>query len=212
MTTSRRLFQFSYSPYAAKVRIALKLKSLPFEVVNVPYTSRTELVRVTGGLGVPVLVEGDTVIRDSPAILAHVEKSGGPALRDNPLSIVLEQWADEFFEEKAFRWACPGLEDAMGASEGEEARLWFRLIKERRYGAGAISTWREEAQQHRTSTLEALQPIVTALGKSPFVLGERPSIADAAIAGQLFMLEVASPGFVRREVPSLAGWYERLKA
>lgn len=207
-----RLFQFSYSPYAAKLRIVLKLKGLAYEPVEVPYTKRHELVAATGGIGIPVLVDGDQVITDSPRIVEYLELKGGPPLRADPLALVLEQWADELFEEAAFRLACPGLEDRMGREQGEEARLMFRLVKERRYGAGAVAQWRSEHANHLAKTTALLQPIIQTLAARPFLLGPTVTVADAAVAGQLSMLEAAEAGWVRAHAPSLLGWYERLSA
>ena len=207
-----RLYQFTYSPFAAKVRIALKLKHLDCELAEVPYTNRAELVKVSGGIGIPVLIDGATVISDSPRITAHLETKSGPSLRSNPLAVVLEQWADNWFEETAFRLACPGLEDRMGATQGEEARLMFRLVKERRYGAGCISQWRAEQAKYSAETKSMLAPIVEAVRATGFVLGNSASVADAAVAGQLHMVEAAIPGWVKREVPALAEWYAALDA
>jgi len=207
-----RLYQFTYSPFAAKVRIVLKQKHLQCELVEVPYTNRAELVKVSGGIGIPVLVDGDTVISDSPRITAHLETKGGPSLRANPLAVVLEQWADNWLEETAFRLACPGLEDRMGATQGEEARLMFRLVKERRYGAGCIAQWRADQAKYSAETRAMLAPIVEAVKATGFVLGNTVSVADAAIAGQLHMVEAALPGWVTREVPSLREWYAALDA
>jgi glutathione S-transferase len=125
---------------------------------------------------------------------------------------VIEQWADEPFEEIAFRLACPGLEDKMGAEQGEEARLMFRLVKERRYGAGAVAAWRADQAKYSDQTKSMLQPIVEAVRANGFVLGSTPSIADAAVVGQLVMVEVALPGWVRAHVPTLVGWFEGLSA
>lgn len=207
-----RLFQFSYSPFAAKVRSCLKLKQLQCELVEVPYTQRAELVKVSGGVGIPVLVDGSTVISDSPRITAHLETKGGPSLRNHPLAVVLEQWADNWIEETAFRLACPGLEDRMGATQGEEARLMFRLVKERRYGSGCIAQWRADQAKYERETKAMLAPVVEAVRASGFVLGSSASVADAAVVGQLHMVEAALPGWVKRELPALSGWYEALDA
>jgi glutathione S-transferase len=40
-------------------------------------------------------------------------------------------------------------------------------------------------------------------------LGDRPSVADAAVWGNLHMLDTARPGTVERVVPALASWYVR---
>lgn len=207
-----RLLQFSYSPYAAKVRTCLKLKKLECELVNIPYTQRGELVKVSGGIGVPVLQDGATVVTDSSRIAAYLETKGGPSLREHPLASVIEQWADNWFEETAFRLACPGLEDRMGAEQGEEARLMFRLVKERKYGAGAVAAWRADQAKYSDETKALLQPIAEAVRATGFILGATPSIADAAVAGQLVMVEVALPGWVRAHVPALVPWFDALSA
>lgn len=207
-----RLLQFSYSPFAAKIRTCLKLKKLNCELVEVPYTQRTELVALTGGVGIPVLVDGATVVTDSPRITAYLETKGGPSLREHPLAPLLEQWADNWLEETAFRLACPGLEDRMGQSQGEEARLMFRLIKERRYGSGCIAQWRSEQAKYADETKALLAPVVEAVRANGFVLGQSVSVADAAIAGQLQMVEYAVPGWVVAQVPALSGWFEPLRA
>ncbi|MDP2269224.1 MAG: glutathione S-transferase family protein [Archangium sp.] len=191
-----RLLQFSYSPFAAKVRYCLALKQLDYELVEIPYTQRAELVKVSGGIGVPVLVDGATVVTDSPRITAYLETKGGPSLRAHPLATVLEQWADNWLEETAFRLACPGLEDRIGNEQGEEARLMFRLVKERRYGAGCIAAWRADQSKYAEETKAMLEPIVKAVQASGFVVGDSVSVADAAVAGQLHMIESALPGWV----------------
>ncbi len=203
-----RLLQFSYSPFAAKVRVCLKLKGLECELVEIPYTNRSELVKVSGGVGVPVLVDGETVVTDSPRITAYLETKGGPSLREHPLAPVLEQWADNWLEETAFRLACPGLEDRMGADQGEEARLMFRLVKERRYGSGCISQWRADQAKYSAETKAMLAPVVEAVRAGGFVLGGTASVADAAVVGQLHMIEAALPGWVKAQLPQLASWFE----
>jgi glutathione S-transferase len=205
-----KLLQFSYSPFAAKVRVCLKLKQLECELVEVPYTQRGELVKVSGGVGVPVLVDGEAVVTDSPRITAYLETKGGPSLREHPLAPVLEQWADNWLEETAFRLACPGLEERMGRDQGEEARLMFRLVKERRYGAGCIGQWRADQAKYSAETKALLSPILEAVRATGFVLGTSPSLADAAVVGQLHMVEAAVPGWVKAQVPALASWFERL--
>lgn len=210
-----RLLQFPYSPYAAKVRFSLAAKKLACDVVNVPYLDRRELVSLTGRVMVPVLVDGDVVVDDSPRILAYLDERYGPSLRGGPLGslgLVVEQWADGPFEDAAFRLACPGLEARLGEHDPgreQEARAMFRLVKERRYGAGCIDAWKRDQAKYSAQVLELLAPIVEAVKQRPFILGESLSLADVAVAGQLFMVESALPGWVAANVPTLSGWYQR---
>lgn len=211
MVGCMRLFQFQYSPYAAKVRFACAVKQLALEVVEVPYTRRDELVKVSGGVGIPVLQDGTTVVSDSPRIIEHLDGKGGPKLRADPLAIVLEQWSDGPLEDAAFRFACPGLEDAIGTSQGEEARLMFRLVKERRYGAGIVGQWRGDTAKWAAETKQLLAPLEAALETREWLLPSGRSVADLAVAGQLHMVEWAHPGWVERTLPGLTAWRERVE-
>jgi glutathione S-transferase len=208
-----RLFQFPYSPFAAKVRTCLAAKQLACEVVDVPYLDRRELIAATGRLMVPVLIDGAVVVDDSPRITAYLDEKYAPSLRAGPfgsLAVVFEQWADEHLEEAAFRFACPGLERRIGGNDPGrevEARAMFRLIKERRYGAGCIDAWARDAAKLEAQVVSMLEPTVQAVQARPFILGDALSLADAAVAAQLFMVEVAHPGWVAAKVPALGRWY-----
>src|SRR5512140_3130528 len=99
-----RLHQFPYSPFAAKVRKCLELKGIAFEVVNVPYLDRRELVELTGGtLQIPVLEDGARVMDESARITAYLDETYQPSLREVPLSVVIEGWADNVLEDVTFR-------------------------------------------------------------------------------------------------------------
>ena len=100
----------------------------------------------------------------------------------------------------------------MGEREGDEARLLFRLIKERRYGAGCIAQWRRDQAKYSDETKALLGPVVEAVRAGGFVLGESVSVADAAVAGQLQMVEYAVPGWVAAQLPALRAWFEPLRA
>src|SRR5512141_542447 len=99
-----RLLQFAYSPFAAKVRKVLELKGLEAEIVNVPYLDRRELVALTGGsLQIPVLEDGGRVMDESARITAYLDETYAPSLRQDPLSVVIESWADNVLEDVTFR-------------------------------------------------------------------------------------------------------------
>ena len=209
-----RLFGFSYSPFGAKVGKCLEPKGLSFEYVEVPYLDRRELVAVTGGsVHVPVLADGAAVVTESARITAWLDERHAPSLRADPAAEVYEGWADNVLEDVAFRLASPGIFDRLAELEGRaDAPSFFRLVKERKYGPGCLEAWRgaERVLTERVVTL--LRPIAQALAARPFVLGTHPSLADAAVHGQVLMLEIALPGFVKRELPGLSAWFARIAA
>lgn len=210
-----RLHGFSYSPFVAKVRKCLELKGLAFEMVEVPYLDRRELVALTGGsIHVPVLEDGGRVVTDSARITSYLDERYAPSLRSDPLAVVLEGWSDFVLEDVAFRLATPGLEARFAELNGgrEDARALFRVIKERKFGPGCIDAWREESEALSARTAELLAPLARSLIAHPFLLGATPSLADAAVYGQLHMIECGTPGWVVDRVPALSGWWMRLSA
>jgi glutathione S-transferase len=208
-----RLHGFSYSPFVAKVRKCLELKGLAFEMVEVPYLDRRELVALTGGsVHVPVLEDGGHVVTDSARITAYLDERYLPSLRTDPLAVVLEGWSDGVLEDVAFRLATPGLEARFAELNGgrEDARALFRVMKERKFGAGCVEAWRKESEALSARVAELLAPLARSLSARPFLLGAAPSLADAAVYGQLHMLECGAPGWVAARVPALSGWWMRI--
>lgn len=212
-----KLFEFVYSPFAAKVRKCLAWKGLEYEAVEVPMMDRRALVAVTGGsIMVPVLCDGATVISDSPRFTAYLERYA-PSLRPPPLSaaaVVFESWADNVLEDTAFRVAAPAIDERITEhNDGrEDARAMFRLVKERRYGAGCLEAWRAQRVELTARLAALLDPLDAGLRSTPFLLGSAPTVADAAVYGQLYMIEWSIPGFVTGLSPALRDWYGRIDA
>ena len=71
---SIKLYQFESCPYCTKVRGTLEGKGIEYEKIEVPLDreQRSELLEVSGQYMVPVLVDGDTVIKDSSAIIDYL--------------------------------------------------------------------------------------------------------------------------------------------
>jgi glutathione S-transferase len=210
-----KLYQFAYSPFAAKCRKCLAWKRLAFEIVEVPYLDRRELVKVSGGVHVPVLVDGNLVIAESARITAYLDETYAPSLREGRAcgpAVALEAWADGPLEDVAFRLAAPRLEPRMVEQSGgrEDAPAMFRMIKERRYGAGCLDAWRAAEEELNARLRALLAPFAVTLASSPFLLGEHPTVGDAAVWGNLYMIEAASPGFARALPSPIAEWYARV--
>jgi glutathione S-transferase len=68
-----RLYRIPFSTNVERVALALAHKGIEVEWVDVYPEDRSELVRVSGQELVPVLVDGDRVLPDSPVILEHLE-------------------------------------------------------------------------------------------------------------------------------------------
>lgn len=94
-----RVYRVPFSTNVERVALAAGHKGIAVDWVDVPADDRSEVVRVSGQPLVPVLVDGDVVLHDSPRILAHLEeRCPEPALypRDPARRAELEAFLDWF--------------------------------------------------------------------------------------------------------------------
>lgn len=78
----RLLYQFPISHFCEKARWCLDHKGLDYQVINLlPGPHKPKLERLTGRSTVPVLVDGESVITDSPRIAEYLDLT----YPDNPL-------------------------------------------------------------------------------------------------------------------------------
>jgi glutathione S-transferase len=214
-----KLFQIPFSHNSVKVRRALELKGLEYERQNVNPAFRGSLRRLSGQWLTPVLVDGERVIADSTAILLYLEEAypepsllpGDPAERADCL--VLEDWADATFMALSRRLAYWNFLTS-GASLGD---LFFprapKIVRRlssppgsfalrRRLGLSAKRNRRDEAEARRAAELA-----VGRLAGRDFLVGDRVSIADVALAAMSAPLELTSPA-VREHaaVRTLVSW------
>lgn len=191
-----KLFKFAYSPYARKVQVVLDLAGVVYEAIEVPYGDRSALVAVTGGyLQVPVLVDGSgNVVTESRRICEQVI-TGPVAARLTPSPFEGPIWAyadfcDGPLEDVLFRIATP---DLVRLKETAEERALFVYIKERKFGAGCVDRWRADRDSLLAQGRKLLEPTLRTLEQQPFLFGQNPTLADAALYGNLAMLIAADP-------------------
>jgi glutathione S-transferase len=69
-----RVYRIPFSTNVERVALALAYKSIEVEWIDIDPDDRSEVVRVSGQELVPVLVDGDGVLFDSPVILEYLEE------------------------------------------------------------------------------------------------------------------------------------------
>ena len=69
-----RLYRIPFSTNVERVALALAHKGIAVEYVDVDDDDRSPVVEISGQELVPVLVDGDLVLSDSPAILEYLEE------------------------------------------------------------------------------------------------------------------------------------------
>lgn len=204
-----KLYRFEYSCYARKVQCVLDLMGTPCQVIDVPFGDRSELVELTGGyVQVPVLVTADgEVIQDSRTIstaLAATPEGAWlvPETLAGPVWAYAD-WCDGPFEDVMFRIATPRIRALFPRAAD---RALYTFIKERKFGTGCVELWERDHEALIDRARTMMQPTLHTLAKRPFLFGDAPTLADAALYGQFAMLRVADPTLPAKIDPRFAGW------
>lgn len=210
-----KLYRFAYSCFARKAQMVLDLLGRDYQAVDVPYGDRSELVALTGGyLQVPVLVDdaGEVTV-DSRAICERLLQGDAahqlvPPPWEGPIWAYAD-WVDGPLEDLMFRLASPGVRRSFARPAD---RALFTFIKERKFGRGCVEDWERSASELTTRIRAQLVPTLRTLAQRPFLFGERPTLADAALYGQCAMLSGADAALPQALAPALRDWMVRMEA
>jgi glutathione S-transferase len=207
-----KLFRFPYSCYALKVQSLLDLAAERVEVEDVPYGDRSALVALTSGyMHVPVLVDDRNTIHVESRAIAEFIVARAPHLVPSPFEGPIwayADWCDQVLEDACFKLAAPGVRRSFPRPAD---RALYALIKERKYGPGCVDAWERSAAEQLERSRTALAPSARTLHASAFLFGSEPTLADAALWGQLAMVRFAGIPVSALGDP-FSGWASRLEA
>jgi glutathione S-transferase len=209
-----KLYRFPHSPYAHKIHLLLDLLGRRYTLVDVAYLDRQELVAATGGyVHVPVLVDDDgKAIFDSRRIAeALIAGPGGAALVpagwDGPIWAYAD-FIDGPVEDILFRLASPAVR--AGFRRADE-RAMYTVVKERKFGTGCVDDWARGRADLLARGRNVLAPTARTLATRPFIFGDQPTLADAALYGLFAMMSVdegLAPALFGEAFPA---WLARLQ-
>lgn len=210
-----KLFRFPHSGYAWKIQAFLGLSGATFEAVDVPYGDRSVLLAVTGGyIQVPVLILDDgRVVVDSRTITETLvaEDTRFSALVPSPLEGPIwayADWADSALEDVLFRLASPSVRARFSTAN---ERALYTFIKERKFGTGCVDEWMMSAASLSKKASSLLAPTAKTLETRPFLFGDRPTLADAALFGHIAMLANADLKLLAPLPAPIIGWFRRVQ-
>ncbi len=210
---SLALYQFSTSPFCAKVRKILDFKGVEYRVVEVDYLERGELLAASGQIMVPALTlaTGETIV-DSDRIAARLDELYPTPTIFPPewrgIHLALARYFDTELEDALFRAAIPD-EIAYYARQGRDQEAFFRLIRERKYGAGFCDDAILRHGEFMAAAHARMRPFEDALRDRAFLLG-RIGYADFALYGQLNYLAIAGELKIPAEMERLRAFYGRI--
>jgi glutathione S-transferase len=209
-----KLYRFRYSCYARKVQMLLDLLRQPYELIEAPYGDRDELAKVTGGyIYVPVLVDDSgKVLFDSRVICEHLLRAPeAAALLPSPLEGPIwayHDFVDGPLEDVIFRISTPATRDSWSSPF---ERALYVMVKERKFGAGCVDAWLRDRPALIEKARHMLAPTLSTLEKTPFLFGNSPTLADAALYGNCIMLDEADPALLPQISPTLVAYARRVE-
>ena len=199
------LHHYPLSPFAEKIRLMLGQKGLSWRSVQIPMIMpKPDLVALTGGYRkTPVLQIGADVYCDT-ALMADVLEhlAPEPALfppEQKGLARVLAQWADTTLFQVAMAYNFQPAGATSLFPDPEQLKIFAADRAAMRNNAP-----RMPAADATAAYKSYLRRIASMLEHQPFLLGDRPCIADFSVYHPLW--------FTRHQVPALAGILESVPA
>src|SRR6187402_344935 len=174
-----QLYGFWRSNAAFRVRVALALKKLPFEEIDIDILSGRQFdadyAAVNAGHVVPTLVHDGHLIFQSLAIMEYLDEiQAEPRIlpvdakeRAYARSLALVSVAD------AHPLIVPRVRKHLGEAFGADT--------------AAIESW---CKHWTTEGLATYERLLTRRPAAPFALGTTPTIADICVAGQIILAEL----------------------
>ena len=226
MSGTYRFYAAEISYFSAKVRPALRAKRVPYIEMLPTADAYKNVIRPRTGLAmIPVVVTPeDETLQDSSDILDALDaRFPEPAFIPTTavqrmVALLVEIYADEFLMLPGlhYRWSFPESETKaradFGASTGDFARA-NRFADQIKMFTRMVGVMPETIPAIEAHTRDLLALLETHLAVHPYVLGNKPSLADCALLGPLYphLYLDAVPGRLLRETaPRVCHWIERM--
>ncbi len=204
----RTLLEFHRSPNSVKVRVALGYKGLEYQVREMMAADRAPMIEAAGWPLVPILLDGQVVMRDSAAILHYLEANYRDAPGLTP----------------AHRQDILAAEALLGNLNPEILRIQWSLEDEIRKDEAERDLAR--IREARSSLRAGLERLDDRLSTQPWLVGDGMSIYDIILACNLLPTR-PPPRFVEQsplwrffaehfrlagERPAVEAWIDRVIA
>lgn len=212
------LHHYPTSPFSEKMRLVLGYKQLPWKSVHIPVVMpKPDLQALTGGYRrTPVLQIGADIYCDTALICDVLEhRCAAPTLyppHAKGLARILAQWADHtlFWAAMGYTLQPKGAATLFPGQPPEALRAFAEDRKAMRVNMTQLRTG-DAAAAYRSY----LRRLANMLEQGqPFLLGDRPSVADFAAYHPLWFSRVRVPVMagIFEATPAVLAWMDRLAA
>lgn len=212
------LHELAHSPFCIPLRRIFEAWSVPYDRVQVSAWDRRPLIELTSGAyyQVPILQHGEKIIHelpDDPLAVPHFVDGTFCEGRLFPnhaagLNELLIEHIENELEGTAFKLSDPGVVDAM---EDRGERIMVERHKERKFGAGCVSQWKQDAPALMHRWNKQVQPYEKRLEVSRYLLGNEPVYADFALYGVVSNLQFGGFHRLSEDLPNLRRWESDLE-
>lgn len=198
-----------FSPHVWKTALSLAHKGLAFDVAPVGFT---EIPRIEGGATktVPLLKDGDRLIRDSFAIALYLEETypdtpslfggeGGKAM-----ARFVEGWTQTVVQAALIKVIVKDIHDCLDPAD----QAYFRQSREARFGKSLEAVAAAGASEREAFSAK-LEPMRWMLKSQPYIGGEQPLFSDYILFGAFQWARIVSPVRFLADGDPVAEWFER---
>jgi glutathione S-transferase len=198
-----------YSLFSWRTRMALRHKHLSFESFPVCLTDKAAIA-FSGGKTVPIIRDGDTVVRDSWKIAEYLETKypdrplfGGDIGRG--VTHAFNTWVDRALVAPMMQVVAPDIHERVDPADEQ----YFRTMAE-----GVAKKKLEDLRAGRDEALQrlgrAIDPMQTLLKRQAYVCGELPAYGDYILFSIFQWARVMSPREVLAPEDPVCAWRERM--
>ena len=199
-----------YSLFSWRTRMALRHKRLEFESVPVRMSDKVAIA-FSGGKTVPIVKDGETVVRDSWKIAEHLEARypDAPALFGGAIghgvTHAFNVWVDRALVLPMLAVIAADVHERVDPADGQ----YFRDSMEK-----ILKMTLEEARDRRAEAMaklnRALEPMQALLKRQPWISGAQPAYADYILFSIFQWARIMSPQEIFQPDNPLRDWRERV--
>jgi glutathione S-transferase len=199
-----------YSLFSWRTRMALRHKGLEFESMPVCMSDKAAIA-FSGGKTVPVIKDGDAVVRDSWKIAEHLESRypDAPSLFGGQIGHGVTQafntWTDRVLVPAMLPVIVADIHERVDPRDD----AYFRQMMEK-----IVRTTLEEARAQREAALgrlgRVIEPLQATFKRQAFMAGAAPAYADYILLSVFQWARVMSPHELLAPEDPLCQWRERM--
>ncbi len=200
-----------YSLFSWRTRMALVHKGLEFETQPV-YMTDKDAIAFSGGRTVPVICDGEAMVRDSWKIAEHLEAAypAAPTLFGGPIgqgvTLAFNTWVDRALVGAMLPVIVADLHDECVHPEDQ---AYVRGNFEKLLGS-TLEAARDARAGAQKRLERALEPLQATLKRQQFVCGAAPAYADYVLFSLFQWARIASPVDTLAADSPLHAWRERV--